>query len=139
MQGSSPRRSTSGGTSHGCFIAPHGIEVVELGPTNRTIHQIDEHVAVRDLDVLSDIYERVLERFAGRPVMGEGLASTKSPPSQGGDLEGVSSRCPGLRPDPLPHLPLRKGEGKGWRGLDDSGRPIVSGRRRPGPPSPLRL
>ena len=61
VQGTSPRRSTSGGTSDGRFIAPHGTEVVELGPITRTIHQIDEHVAVRDLDVLSAIYERVLE------------------------------------------------------------------------------
>ncbi len=60
VQGSSPKRSTSGGTSDGRFIAPHGIEVVELGPINRTIHQIDEHVAVRDLEVLGAIYERVL-------------------------------------------------------------------------------
>ena len=65
MQGTSPRRSTSGGTSDGRFIAPHGIEVVELGPINRTIHQIDEHVAVRDLDALSAIYERVLEELLG--------------------------------------------------------------------------
>ncbi len=61
VQGTSPRRSTSGGTSDGRFIAPHGVEVVELGPINRTIHQIDEHVAVRDLDLLSAIYEHVLE------------------------------------------------------------------------------
>lgn len=61
VQGVPPRASTSGGTSDGRFIAPHGVEVVELGPINRTIHQIDEHVAVRDLNVLSAIYERVLE------------------------------------------------------------------------------
>jgi len=82
VQGTSPRRSTSGGTSDGRFIAPHGTEVVELGPINRTIHQIDEHVAVRDLDVLSAIYERVLEELLGDGD-GRGLASTSLPLHKG--------------------------------------------------------
>ena len=78
VQGTFPRRLTSGGTSDGRFIAPHGTEVVELGPINRTIHQIDEHVAVRDLDVLSAIYERVLGELLVDGD-GRGLASTSLP------------------------------------------------------------
>lgn len=53
--------STSGGTSDGRFIAPTGAEVVELGPCNATIHQINECVAVNDLDDLTAIYQRILE------------------------------------------------------------------------------
>jgi succinyl-diaminopimelate desuccinylase len=55
--------STAGGTSDGRFIAPTGAQVLELGPLNATIHQIDEHVAVADLDKLSEIYERILEHL----------------------------------------------------------------------------
>lgn len=55
--------STSGGTSDGRFIAPHGTQVVELGPVNRTIHQVDECTSVRELDALSNVYERVLQRL----------------------------------------------------------------------------
>ena len=51
--------STSGGTSDGRFIAPTGAQVVELGPQNATIHQINECVSVKDLDTLSEIYERL--------------------------------------------------------------------------------
>ncbi|MGH8609865.1 MAG: succinyl-diaminopimelate desuccinylase [Gammaproteobacteria bacterium] len=59
--------STVGGTSDGRFIALMGAEVVELGPINATIHKVDEHVAVEDLDTLSAIYERVLCRLFGPP------------------------------------------------------------------------
>ncbi|MFW5425984.1 MAG: succinyl-diaminopimelate desuccinylase [Methylophagaceae bacterium] len=52
--------STSGGTSDGRFIAPTGAQVIELGPLNATIHQVDECVSVKDLDILSDIYQSVL-------------------------------------------------------------------------------
>lgn len=55
--------STSGGTSDGRFIAPTGAQVVELGPLNASIHKVNEHVAVRDLDLLSQIYERILEKL----------------------------------------------------------------------------
>ncbi len=57
--------STSGGTSDGRFIAPTGAEVVELGPLNATIHQVNEHVNVEDLDRLSRIYEATLTRLLG--------------------------------------------------------------------------
>lgn len=53
--------STSGGTSDGRFIAPRGIEVVELGPTNATIHKVNEQIAVEELETLSKIYRRILE------------------------------------------------------------------------------
>lgn len=55
--------STAGGTSDGRFIAPTGAQVVELGPINATIHQIDECVSVADLDILSDIYQNALNRL----------------------------------------------------------------------------
>ncbi|OGI41675.1 MAG: succinyl-diaminopimelate desuccinylase [Candidatus Muproteobacteria bacterium RBG_16_64_11] len=57
------RLSTEGGTSDGRFIAPTGAEVVELGPRNATIHQIDECVAVADLAALTRTYRRVLEHL----------------------------------------------------------------------------
>jgi len=52
--------STSGGTSDGRFIAPTGAQVVELGPLNATIHQIDECVRVDDLSNLSRVYAHTL-------------------------------------------------------------------------------
>ena len=52
--------STSGGTSDGRFIAPTGAQVLELGVLNATIHQINEHVNVDDLDPLAEIYEQIL-------------------------------------------------------------------------------
>jgi succinyl-diaminopimelate desuccinylase len=55
--------STAGGTSDGRFIAPTGAQVVELGPRNATIHKIDECVDVDELDRLSDMYRRVLEKM----------------------------------------------------------------------------
>lgn len=55
--------STSGGTSDGRFIAPTGAQVLELGPLNASIHKIDECVAVADLDLLSSIYERILQHL----------------------------------------------------------------------------
>ena len=53
--------STSGGTSDGRFIAPTGAQVLELGILNATIHQINEHVDVADLEPLAEIYEQILE------------------------------------------------------------------------------
>lgn len=55
--------STSGGTSDGRFIAPTGAQVLELGPLNKTIHQINECVSCEDIDKLSLIYEGILERL----------------------------------------------------------------------------
>ncbi len=61
ITGKSPEISTAGGTSDGRFIAPTGAQVIELGPINASIHQIDEHVRISELDRLSLIYERILE------------------------------------------------------------------------------
>lgn len=58
-----PELSTSGGTSDGRFIAPTGAQVLELGPSNETIHKVDERVRVEDLDTLSVMYQRVMERL----------------------------------------------------------------------------
>ena len=59
--GYSTERSTAGGTSDGRFIAPTGAEVVELGPCNATIHQVDEKITVAELDKLSGVYQSVLQ------------------------------------------------------------------------------
>ena len=64
--GIEPEASTGGGTSDGRFVATMGSEVVELGPVNATIHKVDEHVAVEDLDQLVEIYLAVLRRLAAR-------------------------------------------------------------------------
>ena len=67
VQGIETRLSTSGGTSDGRFIAPMGAQVVELGPLNASIHQVDECVGVADLDRLSAIYQCILERLLVHP------------------------------------------------------------------------
>ena len=51
-----PEHSTSGGTSDGRFIAPYGVEVIELGLCNESIHQVNENIAEEDLITLRDIY-----------------------------------------------------------------------------------
>ena len=55
--------STSGGTSDGRFIAKACPQVIELGPPNATIHKIDEHIVVADVEPLKNIYRRVLENL----------------------------------------------------------------------------
>ena len=55
--------STAGGTSDGRFIAPHGCQVVELGPVNATIHKVNENASVEDIDALEKIYRRILEKL----------------------------------------------------------------------------
>ena len=62
VAGLDTRNSTAGGTSDGRFIAPTGAEVVEIGPVNETIHQVNERVALADLAPLSRIYEAILGR-----------------------------------------------------------------------------
>jgi succinyl-diaminopimelate desuccinylase len=59
--GLDPELSTSGGTSDGRFIAPYGIDVVELGPLNETIHKVNEVVSIADLTRLERIYFRIAE------------------------------------------------------------------------------
>lgn len=54
------RLDTGGGTSDGRFVAPTGAQVVELGPINGSIHKVNEHVRIEDIDRLSKVYEQVL-------------------------------------------------------------------------------
>ncbi len=63
VTGSSPELSTGGGTSDGRFISPSGADVVELGPVNASIHKIDEHVRLADLDQLTDMYVGIMRRL----------------------------------------------------------------------------
>ena len=63
VAGAAAIASTGGGTSDGRFIARSGAQVVELGPVNASIHGIDEHVSVEELEMLSRIYERILEKL----------------------------------------------------------------------------
>ena len=63
VAGYRPALSTAGGTSDGRFIAPTGAEVVELGPVNASIHRVDERTLAADLDRLSEMYERVIDRL----------------------------------------------------------------------------
>ena len=53
--------STSGGTSDGRFIAKICSQIIEFGPINASIHQIDEHIDIRCLEPLKNIYKRTLE------------------------------------------------------------------------------
>jgi succinyl-diaminopimelate desuccinylase len=59
--GLDPELSTSGGTSDGRFIAPYGVDVIEVGPVNATIHKVNEEVLVADLEKLERIYFRTAE------------------------------------------------------------------------------
>jgi succinyl-diaminopimelate desuccinylase len=61
--GISTQLSTTGGTSDGRFIAQICPQVIELGPPNATIHQINEYVTVADIEPLKNIYKRVLENL----------------------------------------------------------------------------
>lgn len=58
--GREPQLSTSGGTSDGRFIATLCPQVVEFGPINASIHKVNEHVAIADLEPLTEIYYRTL-------------------------------------------------------------------------------
>ncbi len=60
-----PTTSTGGGTSDGRFIALLGAEVVELGPLNASIHKVDEHVALADLERLPALYLGIIEILLG--------------------------------------------------------------------------
>ncbi|RMH91119.1 succinyl-diaminopimelate desuccinylase [Lysobacter pythonis] len=61
--GFAPEESTGGGTSDARFIAPLGAECIEIGPVNASIHQVDEHVRIADLEALPALYRRLLERL----------------------------------------------------------------------------
>jgi succinyl-diaminopimelate desuccinylase len=61
--GLAPQRDTGGGTSDGRFIGPLGVDCVELGPVNATIHQINERIAIDQLEQLPRVYASIIERF----------------------------------------------------------------------------
>lgn len=61
--GAPPEENTAGGTSDARFIAPLGAHCVEIGPVNASIHKVDEHVSVADLERLPDLYLAVIERM----------------------------------------------------------------------------
>ena len=61
--GALPEESTGGGTSDARFIAPLGAECIEVGPVNASIHKVDEHVRVADLERLPGLYLRLMERL----------------------------------------------------------------------------
>ncbi len=58
-----PLLETTGGTSDGRFIARLGAQVVELGPVNTTIHKVNECVSAADLQLLSRMYQRIMEQL----------------------------------------------------------------------------
>jgi succinyl-diaminopimelate desuccinylase len=66
VTGRRPELSTSGGTSDARFIKDH-CPVVEFGLVGRTMHKIDEHISCADLQALTAIYRRILDRFFGAP------------------------------------------------------------------------
>lgn len=63
VAGISPRLSTTGGTSDGRFLSEICPHVIELGPTNATIHKVNEYVPLADLDALPRMYRAILERL----------------------------------------------------------------------------
>ncbi len=65
--GRSPELSTGGGTSDGRFISPAGVDVVELGPINASIHKVNEHVRIADVHTLTLMYQRIMERLLDPP------------------------------------------------------------------------
>ena len=58
-----PEESTGGGTSDARFIAPLGAQCIEVGPVNASIHKVDEHVRVADLEALPGLYLALIERL----------------------------------------------------------------------------
>lgn len=62
--GLTPELSTSGGTSDGRFIASICLQVIELGPPNASIHKLNEHIALADIEPLKNIYRRLLENLS---------------------------------------------------------------------------
>lgn len=63
VAGITPQLSTTGGTSDGRFIAEVCGEIAEFGPINATIHKLDEHVAVAEIDMLHEVYLRTLNNL----------------------------------------------------------------------------
>jgi len=61
--GAAPEESTGGGTSDARFIAPLGAQCIEVGPVNASIHQVDEHVRVDELEALPELYLQLISRL----------------------------------------------------------------------------
>jgi len=64
--GITPTADTAGGTSDGRFIAASEAQIIELGPVNASIHQVDEHIRVADLEQLQAIYQRIMSDLLGK-------------------------------------------------------------------------
>lgn len=62
ITGRKPELSTTGGTSDARFIQAY-CPVIEFGTVGQTMHQVDERVALSDIDQLTAIYRRAIERF----------------------------------------------------------------------------
>ncbi len=62
-----PELNTGGGTSDGRFMAPLGTEVIELGLRNESIHKIDENTSTDDLEALTRVYRRIMNRLLCKP------------------------------------------------------------------------
>ena len=60
INGEEAEVNNGGGTSDGRWVSPSGSEVIELGPINKTIHQIDERISLEDLEKLQEIYQQIL-------------------------------------------------------------------------------
>jgi len=63
FSGAQPEESTGGGTSDARFIAPLGAQCIEVGPVNASIHKVDEHVSVADLERLPGLYLALIEEL----------------------------------------------------------------------------
>ncbi len=63
FSGAAPEENTAGGTSDARFIAPLGAHCVEIGPVNASIHKVDEHVSVADIERLPDLYFALIEKM----------------------------------------------------------------------------
>ena len=60
VAGYTPEFNAKGGTSDGRFVAKMNTEIIELGPVNKSIHQIDEHLKISELFTLKEIYTKIL-------------------------------------------------------------------------------
>src|SRR5690606_28152336 len=89
--GSPPEESTGGGTSDARFIAPLGAQCIEVGPVNASIHQVDEHVRVADLEALPGLDRALI----GRPLASAPAGGVPAPDGKGrvGDVPTQAGRA----------------------------------------------
>jgi len=71
INGQVAQLSTTGGTSDGRFISQICKEVIELGPTNATIHKVDEYIEITELERLKDIYLQILKGLQSHLTLGQ--------------------------------------------------------------------